>query len=174
LNVYQDDYDEVFFVDDIAHQTGHIILTTLFYDRKSIFKIDENKNIDEILKTKDYRNFYTLFHALYTYYTTLICLDDCLKNNSFNAKQELEAKGRIGFYLSKFIIDLNNFEKITIYYDGVENVLTAIGINLHVEIRDKYFEIFKKWNHITSKYNYKNQTYNFSFSVFTKNNRAKL
>jgi hypothetical protein len=45
FNVYQDEYDEVFFVDDIAHQTGHIILTTFFYDKKAIFKIDEEQNI---------------------------------------------------------------------------------------------------------------------------------
>lgn len=174
FNVYQDDYDEVFFVDDIAHQTGHIILTTLFHERKKIFKIDENQNISKILKTKDYRDFYILFHALYTYYTTLICLDDCLKNNSFSSKQQIEAIGRIGFYLNKFNSDLNSFEKINTHYKGIENVITTIGIDLYNEIKRNYFKLYKKWDPTVSKLNFNNQTYNFSFSIFVKNNKYKL
>jgi sialic acid synthase SpsE len=116
INVYQNEYDEVFFVDDIAHQTGHIILTTLFFNRNAIFKIDESQQIEEILKKKDHRDIYILFHALYTYYTTLMCLDDCLTNNVFNEKQKNEAIGRIGFYLKKCTYDLYNLEIIEKYF----------------------------------------------------------
>ncbi|HCQ13265.1 hypothetical protein, partial [Flavobacterium sp.] len=66
FNVYQEEYDEVFFVDDIAHQTGHIILTTLFYDKKAIFKIDEEQNIGSLLKINDNRSIHILLHAFYT------------------------------------------------------------------------------------------------------------
>jgi hypothetical protein len=174
FNVYQDDYDEVFFIDDIAHQTGHIILTTLFYNRKMIFKIDENQNIGEILNTNDYRSFYTLFHALYTYYTTLICLDDCLKGDFFSKKQQNEAIARIGFYINKCTIDINNFEAINTHFKGIENTLTLNGGELFTKIKEKYLEIFEKWNPITSKYNFINQTYNFSFSIFAENNKNNL
>lgn len=171
FNVYQDDYDEVFFVDDIAHQTGHIILTTLFFERKRIFIIDESKNIGEILNTNDYRSFYTLFHALYTYYTSLVCLNDCLINYSFNSKQELEAKGRVGFYLSKFKLDLNNFENVIKHYKGIDNVLAESGISLYLQIRNKYFEIFNTWNSIVMKFDYSNQKYNFAFKNFLELNK---
>jgi predicted transcriptional regulator len=171
LNVYQDDYNVVFFVDDIAHQTGHIILTTLFHERKSIFKINENENIGVILRNNDYRSFYTLFHALYTYYTTLLCLDDCLENNSFSGIEKDEAIGRIGFYLKKCSVDLSNFDIYLNHYNSIGNVLTNDGIETYEIIRNKYIEINNKWNNITSKLKYTNQTYNFTFSIFVNDNK---
>ena len=170
LNVYQEDYDEVFFVDDIAHQTGHIIMTTILFERKKYFLIDENQNIRTFTKNKsEYRSFYILFHALYTYYTTFLCLDACLENNCFNKRQTHEAKGRIGFYLQKCKSDLLNFEKVINYYNGLESVLSSQGIEIFKNIANKYFEVLKKHEEVTL-FKYKNQPYNFTYSEFVKLN----
>lgn len=170
LNVYQEDYDEVFFVDDIAHQTGHIIMTTILFERKKYFMIDENQNIQIFTKNKsEYRSFYILFHALYTYYTTFLCLDACLENNCFNKRQTHEAKGRIGFYLLKCKTDLINFEKIINYHNGINNVLSSEGIEIFQNIENKYFEVLKKHEEVTF-FKYKNQPYNFTYSEFIKLN----
>jgi hypothetical protein len=171
LNVYQDDYDEVFFVDDIAHQTGHIILTTLLYDRKAIFKIDEEQNVEDIIEKKDHRTIHILLHALYTYYTTFNCLDGCLTNGSFNSTQKKEAVGRIGFYLNKCTLDLERFEKINAYFNGIENVLSSEGIEIYKLIKGKYQEILEKWQSITQNFDYSNQPYNFTFSYFKELNK---
>ncbi|MEO8534360.1 MAG: hypothetical protein ABI441_11435 [Flavobacterium sp.] len=173
LNVYQYEYDEVFFIDDVAHQTGHIILTTLFYNRKTIFKINEEQDVEDILKLKDHRTIYILLHALYTYYTTLLCLDNCLKNNKFNKQQEKEAIGRIGFYLNKCYFDLNRFEKINLFYNGIDNVLTEDGKEIYKLIQKKYFEICQKWQTTTNNFDYSNQPYNFTFKLFDKLNTLK-
>jgi hypothetical protein len=174
FNAYQEDYDEVFFVDDIAHQTGHIILTTLFHTRKAIFKIDESQQIEAILNKKDHRDIYILFHALYTYYATFMCLDDCLTNNVFNERQKKEAIGRIGFYLNKCSVDLSNLEIIEKHFNGIQNVLTSDGIEVYDLIKNKYVEVYNKWNAVTSTLNYENQAYNFSFSIFVANNNSNL
>ena len=170
FNVYQEDYDEVFFVDDIAHQTGHIIMTAILFERKKYFLIDENQNIGTFTKNKsEYRSFYILFHALYTYYTTFLCLDACLENNCFNIKQIHEAKGRIGFYLLKCKTDLINFEKTINYHNGLHNVLSSEGIEIFQNIENKYFEVLKKHEEVTL-FKYKNQPYNFTYSEFLKLN----
>lgn len=170
FNVYQDDYDEVFFVDDIAHQTGHIIMTTILFERKKYFLIDENQNIGTFTKNKsEYRSFYILFHALYTYYTTFLCLDACLENNCFDKRQIHEAKGRIGFYLLKCKTDLINFEEIINYHNGFNNVLSFEGIEIFQNIENKYFEVLKKHEEVTF-FKYKNQPYNFTYSEFIKLN----
>lgn len=170
FNVYQENYDEVFFVDDIAHQTGHIIMTTILFERKKYFLIDENQNIGTFTKNKlEYRSFYILFHALYTYYTTFLCLDACLENNCFNKRQTHEAKGRIGFYLQKCKSDLLNFEKVINYYNGLESVLSSQGIEIFKNIANKYFEVLKKHEEVTL-FKYKNQPYNFTYSEFVKLN----
>ncbi|SNR86798.1 hypothetical protein [Flavobacterium sp. ov086] len=170
LNVYQDDYDEVFFVDDIAHQTGHIILTTLFYNRKTIFKIDDEQNVEDIIKLKDHRTIYILLHALYTYFTTFLCLDNCLKNDRFKGKQKKEAIGRIGFYLKKCTGDLDRFKKINTFYQGIENVLTLEGMETYNLIEEKYMEVFQRWDAIINVFDYSNQTYNFAFKNFNELN----
>lgn len=171
LNAYQKDYDEVFFIDDIAHQTGHIIMTATLFERKKHFLIDEDENIKKITKNeREYRSFYILFHALYTYYTTLLCLDNCLENNRFNTRQIYEVKGRIGFYLIKYRIDLENFKKIINHHQSIHNVLSPESIEIFKNIDEKYFEILNKYEKEVSNYNYDNQTYNFAYSNFLKLN----
>lgn len=174
LNVYQDDYNEAFFVDDIAHQTGHIIMTNLLFDKKEYFLIDEKQNINIATNVKrEYRSFYILFHALYTYYTTLLCLDSCLDYNCFVEQQRFEALGRIGFYLLKFKNDLENINKFFNFYDKKENVITSKGIIIYEMIENKYFEIQSKYEKIIQNFDYYNQPYNFSFREFSKINFFK-
>lgn len=171
LNVYQEDYDEVFFVDDIAHQTGHSILTTILFNRNRYFIIDENVNIGTITNhSSEYRSFYTLFHALFTYYTSLMCLDNCLQEDCFNKKQVHEAVGRIGFYINKLIIDCKNFEIIEKHFNGIENVITQEGAEIYNILNAKFSEIIVKWYHITKSFNYENQPYNFTYQEFIKLN----
>lgn len=171
FNCYQKDYDEVFFVDDITHQTGHIIFTTILFERKDYFIINENENIGIITKNKrEHRSFYILFHALYTYYTSLSCLDSCIDNNCFNKRQTYEAKGRIGFYIKKCQLDLNDFDKIIKHYKGIENVLTKDGIVLCGEIKNRLVEIINKWHSTIINFKYRNQPYNFTYQKFIKLN----
>ncbi|WP_445710765.1 hypothetical protein [Flavobacterium sp.] len=171
FNVYQEDYDEVFFIDDIAHQTGHVIMNTILFERKNYFIIDENMNLGTITKNKsEYRSFYILFHALYTYYTSIMCLEACIDDNCFNKRQNHEAKGRIGFYLFKYKSDLLNFENVVKHFKTIDSVLTNDGVSLFKIITNKYLETSKKYNTIVSKFNYKNQPYNFTYSDFIKKN----
>src|SRR5690554_39846 len=171
FNAYQEDYDEIFFIDDIAHQTGHIIMTATLFERKKHFLIDENEIIKKITQNEtEYRSFYILFHALYTYYTTLLCLDACLESRYFDKRQTHEAMGRIGFYLMKYKIDLTNFEKIINYYKAVQNILSQEGLEIFKNIVERYFEMQNKYGNQVSVYNYNNQPYNFTYSNFIKLN----
>jgi len=174
LNVFQKEYDEVFFVDDIAHQTGHIIMTTLTFKRKDYFLIDENLNIKSIVNNpKEYRSFYILFHALYTYYTTILCLDNCISNNCFDKRQAHEAIGRIGFYLVKYNLDINTFNNVIKHYDGIEKVLTKKGVSVFEVISDMYIESSKKYGYTFKEFSYRNQPYNFTYKKFIKLNPIK-
>ena len=148
-------------------------MTTILFERKKYFLIDENQNIKTFTKNiSEYRSFYILFHALYTYYTTFLCLDTCLESNCFDKRQKHEAKGRIGFYLQKCRSDLLNFEKVINYYNELERVLSFEGIEIFRNIENKYFEILKKYKDVTF-FKYKNQPYNFTYSEFIKLNPMK-
>jgi len=166
FNAYQEDYDEVFFIDDVAHQTGHIILTSLFFDPKTIYKIDEQQDVADIIGKPDHRIVNVLIHALYTYYTTFLCLDSCLENNCFTEEQKREAMARIGFYLGKYRNDLKRFKVVEEHFSGLENMFTEIGQDVVNSIMDKYEEMEQKWGETVSTYDYKDQTYNFNRSKF--------
>ncbi len=171
LNTYQEDYDEVFFVDDIAHQTGHVIMFAFWFKKLDHFIIDLDTSLSPILQNqKEYRSFYVLFHALYTYYATILCLDNCIESNFFNSKQELEATARIGFYLRKYKYDLVCFEKVCKHFSGIENVIREPSINLYGIIKEKYFKMASKYDEKIKNHDYTNQPYNFTFRNFMEIN----
>jgi hypothetical protein len=173
-NAYQDDYDEVFFVDDIAHQTGHIIFNTMTFESEKFFKKDK-KTILETINMSDgslieNRDLHIIFHALYTYYTSFICLDACLESNVWKCKQKHEAMGRIAFYINKCYSDLllidnpiNSDQKSTEYF-------TNDGLKIYRELKAKWKEMYKKWYEVTRCFDLSNQPYNFTYSKFLELN----
>lgn len=171
LNAYQEDYGEAFFVDDIAHQSGHAIMFSFWFNKQEHFIIDPNTPISPILnKPKEYRNFYVLFHALYTYYTSTLCLDNCIAADLFNDKENQEALARIGFYLQKYQYDLVCFEKVCAHFSGIENVIKEPSIKLYNIIKEQYVKMASKYGEKMKNYNYDNQPYNFTFSNFMEIN----
>ncbi|MBC8754314.1 hypothetical protein H2O64_06500 [Kordia sp. YSTF-M3] len=170
FNVYQEEYNEIFFIDDIAHQTGHVIMNNLMFSKPTFYKIDQTQSVEEILGRPDHRNVNILIHALYTYYTTFYCLDECVAANSFEGKQYKEALARIGFYQRKCNIDLQILDVVIKHYGGLENMLTKKGLDVVNSIKNKFEEINKKWGDIINAYDFSNQSYNFSFKLFEELN----
>jgi hypothetical protein len=173
-NAYQDDYDEVFFVDDIAHQTGHVLFNVMIYEAEQFFKISRNTILEVITMPNgsfiENRDLHVIFHALYTYYTSFICLNACLENNVWKGKQKHEALGRIAFYINKCYTDLllvdnpiNSEEKSTEYF-------TEEGLLIYRELKAKWKEMYKKWFEITKQFDMSNQPYNFTYSKFLELN----
>ncbi|PZU90610.1 MAG: hypothetical protein DI529_02465 [Chryseobacterium sp.] len=187
-NAYQENYDEVFFVDDIAHQTGHVLMYTMLFDKKLFFLIDdENTTIQSLAmpyKTEQNRSVEIWFHALYTYYASFICLDASLENNDFSEIQRLEALGRILLYIQRCHYDLQLFytsipvselfnripRDISFVNNRSKDIFTEIGLEIFYKIKDKWIEIYNKYYPIVENFNMENQTYNFNFSTFLKNN----
>lgn len=177
-NSYQNDYDEVFFIDDIAHQTGHVIMNTILFNNEDFFfKINKN-TILEVINSPDgsfveNRDLYVIFHALYTYYTSFICLDKCLENNVFERKQKHEAIGRIAFYINKCYRDLLLIDNPINASINANEYFTKDGLLIYNELKNKWFEMYNKWFEITKHFNMSNQPYNFTYSKFLELNPIK-
>jgi len=191
-NAYQDNYDEVFFIDDIAHQTGHVLMYTMLFDKDVFFTIDdENTSIQSIATPKNVesnRSVEIWFHALYTYYASFICLNAFLEKSDFTKIQRIEALGRILLYLHRCYYDLRLFytpidsskifTKIPADYQFVEDVskkiFTDIGKKIFIEIRNKWIEIYNKYYALIDDYTLDGQGYNFDLKIFLKNNPSCL
>ncbi|MDB4902201.1 MAG: hypothetical protein JWQ63_1482 [Mucilaginibacter sp.] len=170
FNVYQDTYDEVFFVDDIAHQSGHTILNNHNFNPKDFYKINPQDRVEDIIKRYDHRNVNVLVHALYTYYTTFLCMDACIEHNCFNEKQKTEAIARIGFYVDKCSADLEMFKEVALYYGGIDNMVTESGLMIIEGIIQKHEEVLRNWSKLIKSYDYSNQEYNYNHKLFLENN----
>ena len=175
-NAYQESYNEVFFVDDIAHQTGHIIFYSLIYEKEDFFKIGANTIIEPFKLKKIFaekRNIHIVFHALYTYYTTFICLDACLDANVFKGGKKHEALGRMKFYLSKCHHDINLIENNKKYSLGSRDIFTEKGLIIYDTIKNNYISTSEKWKEEVGGFNMSNQPYNFTYSKFIQLNPLK-
>lgn len=175
LNAYQKSYDEVFFIDDIAHQTGHVIFNAIICDFPNFLKINPEtilENSNSKIDTVDTRSILTLFHALFTYYTTFICLDSCLDSNTFSIKQRHEALGRLLFYISKCDIDLNLIISGKINNQALEckDIFTEDGLYIYREVENKFKFIKEKWGDSLRSFNLSGQPYNFTYSIFLQLN----
>ena len=174
-NAYQEDYNEVFFIDDIAHQTGHLIFNTLIYEVEQFLKIHPETVVEKLHlgnNTMETRSIYIIFHALYTYYSTFICLDAYLddKKNDYDRKTH-EAMGRMLFYLGKcyqdiVLVENNEIKDVT----SVDDIFTLKGKGIYNEIKNKYSEVYQKWKDRVKNLNMSNQPYNFTFSKFLELN----
>ena len=188
FNAYQSNYDEVFFIDDIAHQTGHVLMHTMLFDKKLFFLIDDENTLIQnfSINTKnknDTRNVEVWFQALFTYYASFLCLDRCIEGNVFDEKQKLEAIGRILLYIYKCYYDLNligNIKQDRKLFDKITNplnkstkeslIFSKDGQKIFNLIKDKYSEMLKKYYPKYSYLSFKNQPYNFDFNIFRQEN----
>jgi len=174
-NAYQKEYNEVFFIDDIAHQTGHVVFNALTYDLPNFIKIDPNTILESLElgnNITETRNIQVVFHALYTYYTTFICLNACIDAEVFDAKRKHEALGRLYFYIRKCYQDLSLVETANIDNEliGLKDIFTERGLEIYFEIKNKFDLIRVKWIEILKVFNMSNQPYNFTYFKFVELN----
>ena len=170
FNAYQEGYNEIFFIDDIAHQTGHIILNNIMFSKPTFYIIDHTQRVEDVIGRFDHRNINILIHALYTYYTTFYCFDECVRANCFEGKLYKEALARIGVYQRKCEIDLKILGDVEKHFGGLENMVTKKGLDVVNSIKNKFNEINEKWGSVIKDYDFSNQDYNFSFKLFEELN----
>jgi hypothetical protein len=168
FNAYQKGYNEIFFIDDIAHQTGHLVFHALTYNINNFIKIDSTTELQKF--SKDTRTILIVFHALYTYYTTLTCLDAILDANILEKDKEHEALGRLLFYIEKCYSDIQLIEKDNDYSNDLEELFTEDGLEIYFQIKNTFDLIFKKWYSKLKNLDTSNQPYNFSYSKFNELN----
>ena len=173
-NAYQEEYDEVFFIDDIAHQSGHVIFNAMIYESNLYFKVDKHTILEVLqLPEVDYiekRDLFTIYHALYTYYTSFICLDACLEKDAFNAIQKHEAMGRIAFYINKCCRDLLIIDNKIESNENAKIYFTEDGLEIYMQLKSKWIEMYKKWNSSVKHFDMDNQPYNFTYFSFLERN----
>lgn len=152
----------VFFIDDIAHQCGHIIFNVLTLNFETYLKVPKDSPLStHTSNPQELRGVYGAFHGLFTYTTILVSLNVFLEKSTDSIFLH-EAIGRIGFYLEKFEFDLKLMNNSLI--------LTQKGLEFRKQLEDVYLQIHSRWYSEISNFDYSNQPYVFQYNLFNELN----
>lgn len=150
----------VFFIDDIAHQCGHVIFNALTLETEKYLIVPKDHPMQGHTEMQgETRGAYGAFHGLFTYTTILHSLDKVLDSEAvLDAELRHEAIGRMGFYFEKFGHDLQLIHKAAI--------LTEAGLNYLQQFAEGFQYITQKYGTALSHLNYDNQPYIFQYDFF--------
>jgi hypothetical protein len=159
LNLAGQNQSEVFFLEDIAHQSGHTMFYTLTHDAAKFLKPNRNTLLKDFTHLQhDHRDIYGAFHGLFTYTTIFQCLHLSFKNKWFEGEKEEEVLARMGFYYEKFAHDLQ--------FQGDSRILTEEGWKYYDMFLSGFEKMKKEYYHIIKYFDYSNQDYSFNFQKF--------
>lgn len=161
-------HDEVFFVDDIAHQCGHVIYNALTLQTTEYLKVHKERFLrDFISEKREGRTVYSAFHGLFTYSTILYFLDKCFSDFPFDEKQKHEILGRIAFYTKKFGSDLVSLTN--------EEIFTPTGMHFIDSFRMGHEFILEKYRTPIKDMDFEGSPYVFGYEFYSfKNPIAKF
>ena len=154
----------VFFIDDIAHQCGHIIFNVITLDTPKYLKVPKDHPLRNYSTNPgEMRGAYGAFHGLFTYTCILHALDEVLQSQYFTDENlRFEALGRIGFYLHKFYLDLQLMDN--------SEILTDAGFDFHRQFNEGFQEMLARYKKEIQGFDYSNQPYTFQYDRFKESN----
>jgi hypothetical protein len=151
--------DEVFFIEDIAHQGGHVIFSAATSDMDGIFDVDPHTELRRFTANPmETRTLYVVLHGLFTEVAIISCLDAHLDHDRLSQRQRHETAGRLAFALSRLATDLRNVT--------CSGIFQARGAALYHEFRDAFAIAYSKRRVLVQRCNFSNQPYTFSYPRF--------
>jgi hypothetical protein len=165
LNTEGKEQDYIFFIEDIAHQCGHIIFNTLTMDYDDYINVPKETQLQEIdMKSIDKRKVYGAYHGLFTYSCIMYSLSKCLDLIEDHNRMFL-LLGRIGFFLTKFSMDVQ-------FFAGNSHIFQAKGLILLQQFREYYDHLYVSYYERVKDFDYTNQPYTFDETSFLVKNKA--
>jgi len=159
LNVGAGPNSPAFFLDDLAHQGGHVIFNALTLQTDDFLNVSKHTPLNQYTHARhDERTVYGAFHGLFTYTSILHCLDYCLHHELLAADYRAEALARLGFYTRKFRQDITSFP--------AQAVFTAAGLRYWDMFISGLAGIEQRYQRYLATADYRNQPYLFNYALF--------
>lgn len=157
------DADRISFLDDIAHQCGHILFNAMTLQRQATLAIEPETPLRAIVPAVgDTRSVYSAFHGLFTYSLILRSLDARLNAPGLSLGERFQTRGRIAFYLTKFHTDLCNLNHARVF--------TPLGQLYYARFLQTYEAAYARYANSLKDLDLSQQPYVFSWSQFLQDN----
>lgn len=156
--------DEVFFLEDVAHQAGHVLFNALTLEKERFFMVDPLMPFGgDSYEAVEVRTLYAAVHGLFTYTTIGEALSACYERTAFApARKSHELLGRLGLILRKFESDLSLLDRPELYSND--------GKRCWRYFTNVYRRLHNRYGAQTSLFDYSNQPYVFSYPLFAEQN----
>jgi hypothetical protein len=160
---FADGDDEIALLEDVAHQTAHVIFNAFSHEPMRLIAIDPDTPLHVLCGDPgDPRTLNAAFHAQFTY--SLICrvLTTVYDAEVLPERQSHELLGRLGLILKKFEFDLNRLELPAAY--------TPAGLRCRAAFIAEYQYFRARFRALVDGFAYDNQPYAFDYACFVERN----
>jgi hypothetical protein len=155
--------NEVFFLEDLTHQCGHVIFSAATVNADEYFAVPSATFIKVFNgKHTDNRSVYEALHGVFTEVLIANCLDMCVTDGIFLEKQHHELCGRLTFILKRFAVDIKNFTD--------RGILSTKGEKFVRTLYDIWLNIATRQTSLVVSTDISNQGYNFSYRKYAELN----
>lgn len=155
--------DEVFFIEDLIHQCGHLLFSALTPEPSMLFRIPADTPLCSLNgNADDHRDIYTALHGVFTEAWMNLGFHNCCDNHSFNVRQKHELLGRFALILTRFGSDFRSIAH--------KEVFTPAGLQLLEWFFEVYREIAHSRHAQLSRLDISNQPYCFNYERFVQVN----
>lgn len=158
---------EAFFLEDLAHQGGHVLLAAATVDQSAFFNGPSDQELSSLTgNSDDDRTIYIALHGLVTEAFMTVLLTRCLQQKSLPPTQTFELLGRCAFIFRRFTSDLSLIGELPIFNN--------FGGQLIHSIKESWNQADKLHGTVFRQLDFSNQEYNFSYSLFLEANLARM
>jgi len=157
--------DEVFLLEDIAHQGGHTILTAAIRKPEDYFRPGAECLLD-VARHDDTRSPHVALHGLITEGFITVCLDECLRQDLVRGGKRHELKGRLAFIARRFGLDAKRLCQ--------SGVLSEKGEKVARPLLSMLRELISRRRVLLTDADFSNQGYNFDYEKYASRNPEAL
>jgi len=151
--------DEIFLLEDLAHQGGHVLFTAATLDASKLFSVSPSTPVSAWSgDTSDARSVYVALHGAFTEALIAYCLDAAAAAHIFAGGQQHEIEGRLAFIVKKLASDRKTLLRLGILSSHGECIVQAISA--------VWEEIAAKWIPLLRTADMSNQNYNFDYGSY--------
>lgn len=164
----KDQQDEVYLLEDITHQCGHVVYYFVLWDKEEYFRCDASTPLCNFTgNVSDKRTVLGGFYSLLPFALSNSCSSICWHNQVFNGHKAYEFEARYAFRMNKFLMDVRNFDNPAIFTEkgwALFELFKQVATNIHESDKD-----------LIERFDISNQGYEFDLQLFKNlNSRPQL
>jgi hypothetical protein len=154
---------EVFLLEELSHQGGHVLFSAATVNAPSYFDIGPETPVASFTQRRDDdRSVYVVLHGVVTEAWMAQTLDTALSRRVACGVHLHELQGRLAFTLRRFAADLQTI--------ALPGILNDRGLSLLRVLLATYLDIARPRAELVRRADFSNQSYNFSYARYAELN----